>query len=368
MSRILIIAPNWIGDTIMAQPLFRLLKEQAPDAILDVLAPPGPAAVLKHMPEIRHIHPTHFFHKKLELFARWKCARQLQKIGYTHAYILPNSAKSALIPWMAGIPIRIGYTGEQRYGLLTQRFPNHQRHRPRPFMVQHYAALAGIPLAPIEATSTENVLEQLQQQLPLPQLQVPANDASSRALLQRLGIDGSRPLLALCPGAEYGPAKRWPPEHFAVLAQHLTKAFPALQIIALGIAKEAPLAATLCEKAPHVHNLCGKTTLEEACILLARASAVVANDSGLMHVAAALQRPLLALYGPTDPRHTPPLTTRSRIAWLHLACSPCFARTCPLGHNRCQWELTPEQAFEHLNFLLQDTMHPSSAEKAQFIG
>ncbi len=353
MPRMLIISPNWIGDTVMAQPLFHLLKQQHPDLILDALAPPGPAAMLERMAEINHIYITHFTSKKLELLSRWKLARQLAKVGYTHVYVLPNSAKSALIPWLAGIPTRIGYLGEQRYGLLTQHLPNLKKHDTRPLMVQHYAALAGASLLPIDTTSPANLLEQLALQFPFPKLEAQENDAQCFSnLATRLGLDASRPFVTLCPGAEYGPAKRWPPAHFAALAHHLKNAQPDLQIIALGIAKEAPLAAELCEKAPHVHNLCGQTTLSEACVLIAKSHAVVANDSGLMHLAAALHRPLLALYGPTDPRHTPPLTPHARIAWLNLPCSPCFARTCPLSHNRCQWELTPELALDHVKALL----------------
>jgi heptosyltransferase-2 len=264
----------------------------------------------------------------------------LREHGYDAAYVLPNSLKSALIPWLAGIRLRIGYTGEGRVGLLNVRHPNPSKTERGP-MAQHYAALAYAPGA--------NVPD-LGARLPMPRLEADPNE--SVRVSARFHLDTRVPLLVFCPGAEYGSAKRWPAEHFAALARMVGQSFPYTQIVALGSNKDAPLAQAIAEQAPNVRNLCGQTALGEACALIARSGAVVSNDSGLMHVAAALRRPLVAIYGSSDPRHTPPLSDFAKVQWLHLECSPCFARECPLGHLRCLRELSPEQVFADLRAML----------------
>ncbi len=350
--RTLVIAPNWIGDAIMAQALFTLLKKLHPRLIIDALAPAHVAPVLARMPEIDQIHTTDFAHGKLHLWRRWQLANDLRDIGYQSAYILPNSAKSALIPWLAGIRLRIGYHGEQRYGLLNVRH-HKPRSKERLPMVEHYAALAYAPGSPKPIS------------VPTPHLEADPNEAIR--LLHRFALDTRMPLIVFCPGAEHGSAKRWPAEHFATLAQLVRRAFPYTQIIALGTAKEAPLAQAIVKQAPFVRNLCGQTALGEACALIARAQTVVCNDSGLMHVAAALRRPLIALYGSSDPRHTPPLSHTAKIEWLHLECSPCFKRECPLGHLNCLRELSPERVFEQLRNMLH-VNQPSTASPTAFSG
>ncbi len=340
MRRALVIAPNWIGDALMAQPLFALLKKLHPRIVIDAVAPGWVAPVLERMPEIRDVHATDLAHGKLQLLRRWQLAGDLREVGYDAVYVLPNSLKSALIPWLAGIPLRVGYTGENRYGLLNVRHANPPRTE-RPSMVEHYAALAYAPGAK---------LDEAMKGLPLPRLEADLNETAR--VSARFNLDMRKPLLVLCPGAEYGPAKRWPPEHFAALAQSVSQSFPYTQIVALGSPKDQPIAQEIADRAPVVRNLCGQTSLSEACALIARANAVVTNDSGLMHVAAALRRPLVALYGSTDPRHTPPLSDLARVQWLHLECSPCFARECPLGHLKCLRELSPEQVFADVRMML----------------
>lgn len=333
MDKALIIAPNWIGDALMAQPLFTLLKRLHPRVQIDAIAPQWVAPVLERMPEIARVVPTPLGHGKLQLWARWQLASVLQDEQYDAAYVLPNSLKSALIPWLARIPLRIGYKGEHRYGLLNVRHANPAKAQRAP-MVNHYAALAFAPGA------------KLPDKLPMPRLDADLNE--SARVYQRFGLDLRVPLVAFCPGAEYGPAKRWPPEYFGELAQLVRRSFPYTQIVALGSAKDGELLQAMAQQAPFVRNLCGQTSLSEACALLARANVVVSNDSGLMHVAAALRRPQIALFGSSDPRHTPPLSDAAHVLWLHLDCSPCFARECPLGHLRCLKELTPEHVFANL--------------------
>ncbi|MDW8469224.1 MAG: lipopolysaccharide heptosyltransferase II [Burkholderiales bacterium] len=311
MRRILVVAPNWIGDALMAQPLLARLRARHPEARIDALGLPWVAPVLRRMPEVDEVIEADFRHGALELGRRFRLARLLRARGYDCAFVLPNSWKSALAPFLAAIPERIGYTGEARYGLLNRR----RRARGAP-MAEHYAALADPPGEPAAA--------------PLPKTVLRADPARASATAARFGIRGD--YAVLCPGAEYGPAKRWP--YFAELAPRL-----ALPAVLVGSAKDADACAGIAAL-----DLCGKTTLDEAIDLIAGARFVVANDSGLMHVAAALDRPLVAIFGSSSPLHTPPRSARARALWLSLECSPCFARVCPLGHLRCLREITVEQA------------------------
>ncbi|SAL37687.1 ADP-heptose--LPS heptosyltransferase II [Caballeronia sordidicola] len=344
MRRALVIAPNWIGDALMAQPLFSLLKKLHPRIVIDAVAPAWVAPVLERMPEIHDVYATDLAHGKLQMLRRWQLASDLRDVGYDAAYVLPNSFKSALIPWMAGINLRVGYKGESRYGLLNVRHANPQKDQ-RPPMVNQYAALAYAPGAKLPWLQENATVS-----MPVPRLDLDLNEAAR--VSTRFNLDTRAPLVVFCPGAEFGPAKRWPPEHFASLAQFIAQSFPYARIVALGSPKDAPIAQAIADRAPNVRNLCGQTSLGEACALISRASAVVTNDSGLMHVAAALRRPLVAVFGSTDPRHTPPLSDLAKVQWLHLECSPCFARECPLGHLNCLRELGADQVFGDLRGML----------------
>lgn len=317
MPRLLVVAPNWIGDALMAQPLLARLRERAPQPAIDVLAPAWVAPVFRRMPEVAGVIETPFAHGRLELRARWRLARTLGLLGYDEAVVLPNSLKSALVPWLAGIRRRTGYTGEARFGLLNRR---HRRRPGREPMALHFARLADDP-------ETE-----VAQPLPEPRLSVDA--AAVAATRRRFGLQGGYGVL--CPGAEYGPAKRWP--YFAELSQRLE-----LPVVALGSPRDREHAEGIAGR-----NLAGETTLDEAIELISAAQFVVSNDSGLMHVAAALDRSQVALFGSSSPKHTPPLSARSRVIWLGIECSPCYARECPLGHFRCMRELTVAQVLDQL--------------------
>ena len=307
MSRILVVAPNWIGDALMAQPLLARLR--AKNAKVDVLAPDWVAPVARRMPEVDAVIPVPFRHGSLQLAGRWKLGRAL-KHRYDEAIVLPNSWKSALVPFLAHIPVRTGYVGESRFGLLNRLHRNPDRR-----MREHYARLAESPGVEPRAP------------LPQPCLKVDARQVA--ATCQR--FDVKLPYAVLCPGAEYGPAKRWP--YFADLARRLP--VPA---VLLGSPNDAGAAAGIEGK-----NLIGRTTLDDAIDLIAGAQYVVTNDSGLMHVAAALGRPLVALFGSSSPEKTPPQSERARVLWLKPECSPCFQRECPLGHFRCMREIGVDQ-------------------------
>ena len=307
MPRILVVAPNWIGDALMAQPLLARLRETRPGIKLDVLAPDWVAPVARRMPEVDEVIAVPFRHRALQLGSRWRLGRTLRERGYSEAIVLPNSWKAALVPFFARIPSRRGYIGESRYGLLNRVY-----RKPDKAMRRHYARLAEAPDA--------------ERHQPLPEACLRVDAAHAAATRASFGIEGR--YAVLCPGAEYGPAKRWP--YFAELAARLT-----LPVVLLGSASDAAAAAGVGGK-----NLVGKTTLDEAIDLIAGAELVVSNDSGLMHVAAALGRPLIALFGSSSPEKTPPQSARARVLWLKPECSPCFQRECPLGHFRCLRELS----------------------------
>ncbi len=315
MPRILVVAPNWIGDALMAQPLLTRLREKRPGVKLDMLAPEWVAPVARRMPEIDEVISAPFRHGALQLGSRWRLGRSLRARGYGEAIVLPNTWKSALVPFFAAIPVRSGYAGESRYGLINSL----HRKRDEP-MREHYARLSQAPGVTLAG--------------PLAQPRLNADAARIAATQARFGVQER--YAALCPGAEYGPAKRWP--YFAELAARLD--MPA---VVLGSKNDIPAAAGLGGK-----NLAGRTTLDEAMDLIAGAEVVVSNDSGLMHVAAALGRPLVALFGSSSPEKTPPLSSRARVLWLKPECSPCFERECPLGHFRCMRELSVDRVLEEI--------------------
>ncbi|MDB5908349.1 MAG: waaF [Massilia sp.] len=331
-ARTLVISPNWIGDAVMAQPLLQRLRRKHPERAIDVLAPPSVSPVWRAMAEVDSVLETPFRHGALQLKERWAYGRELRRRGYADAYVLPNTLKYALIPWFAGIPRRVGYKGEMRYGLLNEM--HHDQVPPRP-MVPFYAALAGDPSG-----------------APRPRLQ--ASDEQIAAVCAKAGIALDRPLLVFAPGAEFGAAKRWPAAHFGRLAKAIFESDPKAQVALLGSPKdrEACDEVIAASGGPGMFNLAGATKLDEAIALIARADAVVANDSGLLHIASALNRPVVALYGPTDPDHAPPFSDIAKSISLRLACSPCKQRECPLGHHDCMNKMGAEMVWSELRPML----------------
>jgi heptosyltransferase-2 len=331
--KILIVAPSWVGDTVLAQPLFRLLHEKNPGVTLDVLAPQWTFPLLQRMPEVEHVIPNPIGHGELKLAEHRKLCARLGAGGYQQAIVLPNSFKSALAPFFAGIPRRTGFLGELRWGLIND--VRRLDKRKLPLMVERFAALAGDSGEPLEQ--------------PLPHARLRADEDHRLATLRRFAPGAGRPVVALCPGAEYGPAKRWPARYFADLARRLKSR--GCDVWLVGSANDAALGAEVAAlSGDSCVNLCGKTTLDEAIDLLASAQLVISNDSGLMHVAAALGKPLIALYGSSSPAFTPPMSNDATILKLELPCSPCFKRECPLGHFHCMMQLTPDRVFAAVDF------------------
>jgi heptosyltransferase-2 len=338
--RTLVISPNWIGDAVMAQPLLHLLRQRQPERQIDVLSPPSVAPVWRAIAEVGEILETPFRHRALQLKERWKYARLLRERGYADAYVLPNTLKYALIPWLAGIPRRVGYKGEMRYGLINVMHHDDAGGRS---MVPFYAALANDPDAPLPAG------------LPRPRLCV--SSEQSAAVCERHAIAAGRPLVVFAPGAEFGAAKRWPPRYFGALAQALFEADPQAQLALLGSPKDRE---TCDEVVAHagpggagIFNLAGQTRLDEAVAIIARATAVVSNDSGLLHIASGLNRKVIGLYGSTNPDYAPPLADVARSLSLRLACSPCRERECPLQHHNCMEQMGSEMVWRELRPMLR---------------
>ena len=338
MSRSLIIAPQWIGDAVMTEPLLRRLAARGER--LTVGALPWVAPVYRAMPQVAEVIEFPFAHGGLQFKARRAIARQIEG-QFDTAYVLPNSLKSAVLPFLASIPKRVGYLGEVRVGLLTHRLKNPKN---KPPMVAFYSALSGE--AGIETDR--------------PQLQVPAELMTQT--LQRLGLVAGG-YVVFAPGAEYGPAKRWPARYFAELGAALD-----VPVVLLGSGKEAALCSDIAAPiqaargsdsglaAAAAYNLAGKTSLSDALALIAASKCTVSNDSGLMHVAAALGVPQVAIFGSSSPLHTPPLNDRAHVLWLKtdpayqppLDCAPCFERDCPLGHMRCLNDITPQRVLQNM--------------------
>lgn len=336
-EKVLIVGPSWVGDMVMSQALYIYLQQSRPGVSIDVLAPAWSEPLLDCMPEVNAALTKPIGHGELALGRRRRLGRQLRSTAYDQAIILPNSIKAALVPFLARIPRRTGWRGELRYGLLNDM----RRLDPKalPLMVQRFVALgqqAGAPLPSL---------------LPDPALSV--RPEAARACGDHFGLLASQPLLALCPGAEFGAAKRWPAGYFAALARKYLQ--QGWQVALFGSQRDAEVTAdivTAVGDEPGCHDLAGRTSLAQAIDLLSLADAVVSNDSGLMHIAAALQRPTLVIYGPTSPDFTPPLTARAAVQVSPLECAPCFERECPLQHHRCMREALPGDVADKLADLI----------------
>ena len=335
-GKILVIGPSWVGDMVLAHSLFQLLKQQHPNMQIDVAAPPSTLPLLERMPEITEKLSLNFKHGQLALLERIRFGRSLKHKGYTQAILLVNSLKSAILPYAAGIPIRTGFIGEMRYGLINDIRTLDKKRFLR--TVDCFIALG------LNANSS------LPKLIPNPKLL--ANTENIKQILAKLGLPNPETnILGLCPGAEYGEAKRWPIEYYAEVARNaLDKGW---QVWLFGSDKDAKVTNTinqLCNG--KCINLGGKTKLIEVIDLISLCNTIVSNDSGLMHVAAALDKKVIAIYGSSDPHHTPPMHPNAVIEYLGLSCSPCFKRECPLGHLNCLKNIKAEVVLSkiELNF------------------
>jgi heptosyltransferase-2 len=330
-SKILVVGPSWVGDMVMAQSLFITLKQQQPDCVIDVLAPGWSRPLLERMPEVNAAIDMPLGHGEFGLGKRRQLGKKLRAKHYSQVIVLPNSWKSALVPFFTGAPKRTGYVGELRYGLL-----NDARKLDKSVLsmtVQRFCALAFAPDAP--------------QPPPIPTPMLSISESGVESALNKHGLDKVQPIMVLCPGAEYGPAKRWPEEYYAEVARYWLE--KGGQVWLFGSNKDEPVTAAInTQTGNRCVDLAGRTSLGEAIDLMSLATHVVSNDSGLMHVAASLGRSLVAIYGSSDPGFTPPLNEEAKVLRLGLDCSPCFKRECPLGHLKCLKDLLPAQVIATL--------------------
>lgn len=331
MHKILVIGPSWVGDCMLMQPMLMRLKQRHPECLIDVLAPPWTAGLLHALPEVNQALVNPFGHGALNIKERYRLGVELRAAQYDQAIVLPNSFKSALVPFFANIPLRTGFVGELRYGLLNDARPLNKRHLP--LMVERFAELA------------EDRCGIIPRPLANPKLSI--SEAQQDATLSKLALTLEKPVAVFCPGAEYGPAKRWPIAYFAETAQRLHDQGYAVWLV--GSNKDRDVAEKIVALGnPDTRNLCGSTDLSDAIALLSVAALVISNDSGLMHLAAALDRNLIALFGSSSPEFTPPLSKSAQVVKLDIQCSPCFKRVCPLGHFNCMNHLTPDLVWEKI--------------------
>jgi heptosyltransferase-2 len=330
--KILVVGPAWVGDMVMAQSLFITLREQHPDAIIDVLAPGWSLPLIARMPQLRRGMEMPVGHGEFGFGKLRRLGISLRAERYDRAIVLPRKLKAALVPWFANIPQRTGFRGESRYGLINDMRPLDESLLTQ--TVQRFVAL-GREQPPVAAPV-----------IPEPRLRV--DETNRTRILLDLGLSLDRPVIAFMPGAEYGPAKQWPPEYYAELAARLAQA--GYQVWVMGSAKEMALGESIRTGSGHAAvNLCGRTQLVDTVDLLSLCTRAVSNDSGLMHVAAAVGIPLIAIYGSSTPDYTPPLTTRADVQYLRLDCSPCFERTCPLGHYNCLRQISAARILERIH-------------------
>ncbi|HEY9183029.1 MAG TPA: lipopolysaccharide heptosyltransferase II [Gammaproteobacteria bacterium] len=331
-DKVLVVGPSWVGDMVMAQSLYRLLRKRSPSSEIHVVAPRWSLPILKRMPEVHRGIELDVGHGELGLGRRRALGRNLRGERYTRAIVLPRSAKAALVPWFARIPRRTGFRGEWRYGLLNDVRKLDTR---LDQTVKRFVALG--------QERDEEPRESLDADL-RPRLR--ADPDNLERLRAEHALTPGAPLVALMPGAEYGVAKRWPPAYYGEVAATFARA--GADVVVLGSAKEREIgdAVVAASANARVRNLCGRTALVDVVDLLSGGTVAISNDSGLMHVAAAAGAPIVAIYGSSSPAFTPPLTDTAAVLWLALECSPCFERECPLGHLRCLKELTPAKVLD----------------------
>ncbi len=330
-NKILVVGPAWVGDMVMAQSLFKALKVQRPDSVIDVLSPPWSMPLLKRMAEVNQAIALDVTHGKLGLRTRYRTGRHLRVNKYDEAIILPRSYKAALVPFFARIPVRTGYRGEMRYGVVNNR--KRLDYDVLTQTVQRFTALA------YDADLTTPPL------IYQPELSIDV--ANRKWFIKDVNLKMNKPIIAFMPGAEYGEAKRWPTEYYRQLAEMLVG--NDYRVWILGSNKEQETGAMISDGYEEdVINLCGKTKLEDVIDLLSVVHTAVSNDSGLMHVACAVGIKVIGIYGSSDPAYTPPLSDTAEAMYLNMSCSPCFQRTCQFDHLDCLRDIKPIDIFKRI--------------------
>tara|TARA_B100000579_G_scaffold265616_1_gene219072 strand:+ start:541 stop:1560 length:1020 start_codon:yes stop_codon:yes gene_type:complete len=292
--KFLIVGPSWVGDAVMAQTLYKLIKESNVNSKIEVLSPNWSIPILERMEEVSRSIISPFNHGELRIKSRFDFGRELREEGYERAIIMTNSLKSSLIPFFAKIPVRTGWLGEMRFGLINDLRSKDKSNYP--LMIEQFAKLS------------INPIKDLNKSLPYPSLTIDSDNLKEQLI--KLEIDSEKPSIAICPGAEFGPAKRWPSNYYAeVCNEYLSRSW---NILVFGSNNDEKIGNNIQkgidkDLSDQFFNLIGKTSLIDVIDLLSHCKKVVTNDSGLMHIAAAVDTPLVAVYGPSSPQFTPPL-------------------------------------------------------------
>lgn len=335
--KVLVIAPSWVGDAVMSQSLLKYLKKVHNNSKIDIFAHKHLFGLFQRMPEVNNIIINPFVHGSIDIIRRITIGYELKKNNYDEVYVLPNTYKSALIIFFASIKKRLGFVGEFRYGILNKVFKLNENELP--LMVDRFCALAnnGKKVLNIEYPSLE------------------LNIDNQNKLKNQFNISTNAKLIIMCPSAEYGPSKRWPIEYFAKLANNLVQ--KGFSVLLLGSNKDDPLVNQIlslieANSIDKIINACGKTNLADCVDLLSLGSIAITNDTGLMHIASAVNTSVIAIYGSTTPKFTPPLSKKAHILKMDISCSPCFQRTCKFGHYHCLKFVTPEMVYEKINSII----------------
>ncbi|MBC8302012.1 MAG: lipopolysaccharide heptosyltransferase II [Pelagibacterales bacterium] len=333
-EKFLVIAPSWIGDLVISQSFLKQLKLFYPKALIDVIARKELFPILNFMPEVNNLYNLDIKHGSLGLIKRYKLAKKIALNSYTKAFVLTNSFKSAIIPWLAGIPVRVGYLGELRYGLINKTY----------HLKKHQISMADRYYKLIDSTYHDNLR---------PELLV--NEKEKKIVNKKFNIDGSKKNIFLCPDAEYGEAKRWPTKKWIELALEFKKQNYQTYFLGKDLRFNDSLNQVIKNNDKSIVSLISKTNIEEAAYLLASSDLVITNDSGLMHVASSVNAELIAIYGSSSPEYTPPLSKpeKHRIIYKNIECSPCFKKICPLGHFNCMHTISINEVIGNASILLR---------------
>ena len=322
MAKILIIAPQWMGDAVMTHSLIQLVAKKN---TVDVLCVSWLEPIYQRMQNVDNVITLPLQHGKLQLKLYWQIAKKI-KNQYDQCIVIPRKLKSAIIPWLAGIPKRTGYFGESRYWFINDRITADPRHT---LWVQKVCALFD------KKSADDN-------NYPNPQL---TTNSSNQKKWQKELKQGGKQLVALMPGASYGVSKQWSMEHFKEVVELGKNDY---SFVVLGGESERKMGDAILQGVDATgHNLSGKTSLYDAVDILSISDFCITNDSGLMHVAAATQCFVKALYGSSSPDYTPPLTNKKQIYSDTLDCKPCFKRTCSYGHYDCWKKITAERVLNN---------------------
>jgi len=364
-KRILIRSTNWIGDAVMTTPAVHSIRKNFPDAVITMLCVPWVADVFRMSPDVDKLFiydKKHLYQGKVK--GPLKLAKDLKPFSFDMAFLLQNSFEAALITKMAGIPVRVGYKRDGRGILLTHGVKISAETRKKHHVHYYQDMLAGLGLSPggnalrlpllesIEA-GAKGFVDCLKHQNP-----ISAADLSlikhCEGLPELQSMNSNRvdvPVIGFNPGAAFGPAKRWPVEKFSRLAQLICDNYgdSGCIILVFGTDADTEAAATIRKATDrtvyHVLDMTGKTSLKQAMALIKCCDVFVTNDSGLMHVAAALETPLIAIFGSTNPITTGPVGPNSRVIQSQLPCSPCLKPHCPEGHLDCMNQIDVDTVF-----------------------